>query len=160
MARESGSVLRKDIVKVALSIPLLLLTAGASFTTSKADDWHGSHVRSYGQWKHSYPVAYSTVPRWIPTDYRATYHPYFSGQVYYGPHRHYHTVYQFPVFVNGAVVYRPYPYCGDQIFVSAGVPLPRLAFNVVLGAPAPVFGYPWYPPGIFFYYHHGDRDGD
>ena len=32
-----------------------------------------------------------------------------------------------PVYVNGAVVYQPYTYCGEDAFVSAGVAFPRLA---------------------------------
>jgi hypothetical protein len=141
MASESDSVRRPAIAKLARSLPVLLFILGASLSGAKADDWLEGHGRGHGQWKHSYPVAYATVPQWIPAQSRGTFHSYFAGRVYYGPHRHFHSVYQFPVFVDGAVVNQPYTYCGDQRFVSVAVPLPRLAFNVVLGAPAPMMGY-------------------
>lgn len=41
---------------------------------------------------------------------------FFGGREYYGPHRHHHVTYRFPVWVGGLVDYRPYVYCGDHLF--------------------------------------------
>ena len=74
-----------------------------------------------------------TVPRVLYAREREVFSPYFAGQVYYRPHHHYHVVYRFPVLMDGVVVYRPYYYCENRLFVAAAVPMPRLAFGVEFG---------------------------
>lgn len=124
---------------------------------------HG-HGNGHGHYYRAHPShRYVVVPRRIYVEDRSYFHPYYAGRAYYAPHHHYHAAYRFPVYVNGAVVVRPYSYCGDEVFVAAPVaaPLPRLAFSVTFGTPvayypAPV---PYYPPGFsgsFVYVHHGD----
>jgi hypothetical protein len=73
------------------------------------------------------------VPRVLYTREREVFSPYFAGQVYYRPHHHDHIVYRFPVLVNGVVVYRPYYYCENRLFVATSIPMPRLAFGVEFG---------------------------
>ena len=48
-----------------------------------------------------------------PTDL-GVYSAYYEAQVYYGPHRHYHTVYRFPVRASVGYVYQPHFYCGQE----------------------------------------------
>ena len=56
---------------------------------------------------------------------------YYGGSEYYGPHRHYHEVYRFPIRLDGRVIYRPHAYCGDRLFVNdayvSGYPDPYVA---------------------------------
>ena len=117
---------------------------------------HGKHYRAYPS--HSYVV----VPQHLYVEDRAYFSPYYTGRAYYAPHHHYHAAYRFPVYLNGGVVYRPYSYCGEQVFLSAPVvaPLPRLAFSFSYGTPAPYYypaPVPYYAPGFsgsFVYVHH------
>jgi hypothetical protein len=120
---------------------------GNAYGHSDRDDhgyWHGDYRA------HPRPAyyAYPTVPRVIVPG-AAVYRPYYAGPVYYGPHHHMHVTYRFPVFVNGVVTYRPYTYCGDDLFVPPVVvgpayvaapppvvqPLPHLAIGFSFGSP-------------------------
>jgi hypothetical protein len=47
-----------------------------------------------------------------------TYDRYYSGRVYFAPHRHVHLVYAFPVYTPYGVEYDPYYYCGDDLYVE------------------------------------------
>jgi hypothetical protein len=49
---------------------------------------------------------------------RHVYDPYFSGSVYFAPHRHAHLVYAFPVYTPYGVEYEPSYYCGDHLYVD------------------------------------------
>lgn len=51
------------------------------------------------------------VPTVIRTRHIETYRPYYGGYVYYGPHRHDHDVYYFPVYRDHRYVYEPHFYC-------------------------------------------------
>jgi hypothetical protein len=135
--------------KLTLVLPTLILLLSAIPTVSFADNGHRGRGHAYGHYKKArvYSAPSWVVPRHIYVENYNTYQPYFRGRAYYGPHRHYHSTYQFPVYVNGFVVYRPYAYCGDQIFISASAPLPRLAFNVSFGTPLVVYGVPPFPVG-------------
>jgi hypothetical protein len=46
----------------------------------------------------------------------AEYRPFFAGDIYFGPHRHYHAIYLFPVQTGHGVVYREFEYCGGDLF--------------------------------------------
>jgi hypothetical protein len=118
---------------------------------------HGNgngHSDGYGRYDghsngaaHGY-AAFPTVPRTIIVGQRGYYQPYYSGRVYYGPHHHYHAAYRFPVYVGGSVVYQPYYYCGDSLFVGGAVALPHLAFGINFGSPGGVsFGGFYSSPG-------------
>lgn len=50
---------------------------------------------------------------------------FFGGRIYEPRHRHEHVVYRFPVWVDGAVTYRPYAYCGGRLY-GAPTARPRL----------------------------------
>jgi hypothetical protein len=136
---------------------------------------------------HGYS-SYPTVPRSIVLGQRGYYQPYYTGRVYYAPHHHDHVAYRFPVYVGGSVVYQPYYYCGDSLFVGGAVALPHLAFGINFGspggvsmggfysspayvapAPYPFAGYPappsYYGGDVYYRGRHcehgdGDYDGD
>ena len=132
-----------------------LLVAAASPAIAKDHGKHGKNGKgsqSHGRQVHH---AHSRVPRVIAVGHRGSYRPYFTGRSYYAPHRHYHAAYRFPVYLNGAVVHRSYPYCGDHLFVSGVATLPQLAIGFSFGQPgAYVSGYyaaPAPPPAYYMY---------
>lgn len=63
----------------------------------------------------------SRVPDHIESAHQRHLEAFFGGREYYGPHRHYHDNYQFPVWIDGDVQYRPYSYCGGQLFGTVSV---------------------------------------
>ncbi|MBI4161718.1 MAG: hypothetical protein HY509_04645, partial [Acidobacteria bacterium] len=75
---------------------------------------HGPRVapRHYG-----HPGRFVVPPR-IHSHRLQYYRPYYHGRVYFAPHRHHHFAYQFPYYgPYGFVEFRPYYYCGDDLFV-------------------------------------------
>lgn len=59
------------------------------------------------------------VPRHIHRHHVGLYRPYYSGRAYFGPHRHYHVVYYFPVATPyGYYEYRPHFYCDGKLFIG------------------------------------------
>ena len=130
------------------------LLVGAVSPASAKD--HGNHGRgSQGNQNHGRQVqaGHYRVPQVIAVEHRGDYRPYFTGRSYYGPHQHYHAAYRFPVWVNGAVTYRSYSYCGDRLFVGGGaVVLPQLAIGFSFGQPGLyVGGYYGAPPPAYYY---------
>jgi len=148
--------------QLAIALPTLIVLLSAIPTETTAGNGHRGRGHAYGHYQKArvYASPGWVVPRRIYVDNRGAYQPYFNGRVYYGPHRHYHSTYRFPVWVNGYEVYRPYSYCGDQIFISGAVPLPRLAFGFTFGAPPASFGPAPFPFGGYISYHHESWDDD
>lgn len=101
------------------------------------------------------------LPRRIHRDHVRAFHSFFSGRTYYAPHHHFHTVYRFPVVVGPRVVYRPYTYCNDGLFIGSSVALPRLSVSVYPGAPI-YYGPPpvAYAPAPRYYEDRDDRRYD
>jgi len=110
------------------------------------------------------------APRYLHRAHVSAYRSFYHGRSYYSPHHHYHAVYRYPVYYGGHVSYRPYSYCNNSLFITAGVPLPRLVVNVGPGGyyygpaalPPPP---PGYYPGPYGYgygypspYRYDDRD--
>jgi hypothetical protein len=116
----------------------------------------GLRGAGHGHFKHGH---FKTVPRFIATHHRAHFSPYVAGRVYYAPHHHHHVRYLFPVYVNGVIVHQPYFYCGDRLFVSGAVALPRLAIGVNFASPGGfvVGGYDSPGPAYAPYYVGGHR---
>ena len=58
--------------------------------------------------------------------------PYRSGRVWYGPHRHRHELYRFPVVVGGVRTWRTEAYCGGRLVPDAHVTIagPRFSLHV------------------------------
>jgi len=67
------------------------------------------------------PAGFIVPPRLTPALVYAS-RPYLAGDFYYGPHRHRHVVYSFPVAVGGVVSYRPHVYCGGALVRDAWMP--------------------------------------
>jgi hypothetical protein len=66
---------------------------------------------------HSVARAHFAVPHHIV--HAETYAPYYSGRVWYAPHRHAHLVYAFPAYSPYGVAYEPHYYCGHELYVAA-----------------------------------------
>ena len=129
----------------ALSLSPVAALADGHGHGKRGGNGHGAPGKHQGY--ATYPVA---VPRVIVHGHHGWYDPYYAGSAYYGPHRHVHYTYRFPVWVGSTVVYHPYTYCGDSVYVPApvyaappvyvappvypapltvSVPLPRLAIG-------------------------------
>jgi hypothetical protein len=111
--------------KKSLAVTAVLFAALSLSPMAALADGHGhgnGHGKHGSPGKHqgyaTYPVA---VPRVIVHSHHGWYDPYYAGSAYYGPHRHAHYTYRFPVLVGQTVVYRPYTYCGDSLYVAAPV---------------------------------------
>jgi hypothetical protein len=144
-----------------------LFFAAVAPASAKDNGHHGQHGRGPQGQGHQARSGYYRVPQVIAVEHRGDYRPYFTGRSYYAPHNHYHAAYRFPVWVNGAVVYRTYPYCENHLFVNGAVTLPQLAIGFTFGNPGTyVSGYYASPaPPAYYIYeeprrHHCDRDGD
>ncbi len=121
---------------LAAGLLTLALTAGpsAAFAGGKPGRGHG-----FGHWKHVAPPVHHhhvhrtfVVPRVIaPTV--VTYRPYYWGRVFYPAGGYYLTVYSFPVYTPGGLVYYPYAYgpggelFGRGYFAASG---PRFSFAI------------------------------
>jgi len=58
------------------------------------------------------------IPVEIHREVSAELGEFLIGSVYYGPHRHYHATYSFPVWIDGVVDYRPFVYCNSRLYGS------------------------------------------
>jgi len=56
------------------------------------------------------------VPEVIHREHLRHLEVFLSGRVWEPAHRHSHVVYRFPVWIDGAVRYETYAYCGDRIY--------------------------------------------
>lgn len=80
---------------------------------------HG-HLRHVLGGVHDALSVLASIPVMLDLHVHPEYEVYLGGQEYYGPHGHYHPLYRFPIWVDGAVVYRPQVYCGGRLFVAGG----------------------------------------
>jgi len=126
-----------------VAVLVVLVAALALFPVAALAHGHGN---GHGKGKHGHPgkhqryAAYPVaVPRVIAHRQHGWYDPYYAGSAYYGPHRHVHSTYRFPVWVGQTVAYRPYAYCGDALFV----PEPVYAAPVLVPAPLPRLAIGW-----------------
>lgn len=77
------------------------------------------HDGRYDYREHSYGYRghrYFAIPRVLVDADLHLYNSYHHSRVYYAPHKHYHVIYRFPVYVDYGVEYRPYAYCEDKFF--------------------------------------------
>jgi hypothetical protein len=132
----------------SLAVLVVLVAALALFPVAALAHGHGNGHGKQGKHGHSgkhgyaaYPVV---VPRVIVHTQHGWYDPYYAGSAYYGPHRHVHSSYRFPVHVGQTVVYRPYAYCGDSLFVPEPVYVaPVVAAPGGVPAPQPPLAIGW-----------------
>ena len=108
---------------VTLAVVALLSTTGVSAHPSHAS--HPGHKAKAKKTRvvevYREPVPYRPVvprrarivvaPAYIPSGQLEFYRSYRAGQVYYAPHGHYHTVYEFPVYRDGRYFVEPHAYC-------------------------------------------------
>lgn len=73
------------------------------------------------------------LPRVIVRADTRRYDRYYNNDFYYRPHRHRHSVYNFPVRIDGHWVQRPYEYCDGALFVSGHVTIERPRFSLSFG---------------------------
>lgn len=96
------------------------------------------------------------LPRAIHHAHVDAFRSFYRGRVYFPAHHHYHAVYNYPVYYGRRVFYRPYYYCNDSLFITRGVPVPRIVVNVrpdgYYYAPGPP------PPPAPRYYDRGYDD--
>lgn len=96
----------------ARALALASLFAGAALAGSsavRADDGLHEHVRDV--LRHL-----GRIPERIHAEHARHLEVFSGGRAYYGPHRHHHASYLFPVWIDGAVAYRPYSYCNGHLF--------------------------------------------
>jgi hypothetical protein len=79
---------------------------------------HRHHHHRHGHHSHDVRIRPIAVPQFIHPARVHLYQPYYRVGVYYPRHAHVHAVYHFPVWADGAVIQRPYSYCGDRLFVG------------------------------------------
>jgi hypothetical protein len=72
------------------------------------------------------------VPTVIRRGRVETYRTYYGGRIYYGPHRHHHEVYYFPVFRDRRYVYEPHYYCDGHRVRTTRVTYhgPHISFGI------------------------------
>jgi len=154
-----GNGRNRNILMLATAAAFLAAVVFASTAPAHAKD-HGHQNKGRGP-RAAQVSHYHAVPQVLTPDYRGTFQPYYNGRAYYAPHGHYHARYSLPVYYGSAVVYRPYAYCGDHLFVTGAVTLPQLALAFNFGAPGGGFYvggyYPAPPPPPMPYYVYEDR---
>lgn len=58
------------------------------------------------------------IPERIHREHQRHLEVFSGGSEYYRPHRHQHRTYNFPVWIDNNVHYRPYRYCNDRLYGS------------------------------------------
>ena len=115
--RYDSTPLRSGVRRFGLGAALLL--AGLVAPPARADlpSPHRLHreVRAH---VHDALSRLGHVPDRIHRRHQEHLRVFFGGYVDHRPHRHRHVVYQFPVWVDGGVYYRPYVYCNGSLYGS------------------------------------------
>ena len=133
------------LLGVLVASTLLFAAPVAAHPRHKAHERHPRHKvhkydKHYKHYKHqrSAPVYRRHGPRHfvVPTAIRHVqldrYQPFYQGRVYHRPHRHYHSVYDFPVYRDHRYAYRPHVYCGGELYYDGYVSYrgPRVSLRV------------------------------
>lgn len=129
--------------RIALAATLVAAAALAFSGDALAGGKH-KHFKSHGHGHgHSHgavvyvPAPVRIAPIVVPTRIYAKkayrYDPYFVENAWYGPHRHVHAVYRFPVETRHGIVYRPYGYCDGHLVEEVYLPAPRPRGYVTFG---------------------------
>ena len=112
------NLIRRTLPMLGILIAIFTLLP----TDSVARDRHSyPHERVFRHAHRMHERVFRRIPHRIYFSSRAHYRPYYSGRTYFRPHHHYHVAYRFPVYVGGTVVYRPYTYCGEHLYVRGGI---------------------------------------
>jgi hypothetical protein len=99
---------------------LLLATAFVASSAARADfpfppSPREVHREVHGV-VHDVLRSLGRIPAEIHRDHVRHLRTFYAGNAYYGPHRHSHATYNFPVWVGGVVDYRPYVYCNGRLY--------------------------------------------
>jgi hypothetical protein len=133
MTRARFTRLHARIVAGAFALALLV-PAGEALAHDHGR--HGGHGHGHGLGHDRYyaPVRHVVVPRALAAPAGFVVPPrltpafvyssrsYLAGDFYYGPHRHRHVVYSFPVPAGAGVAWRPHVYCGGALVRDAWIP--------------------------------------
>lgn len=125
--------------RIALAAAVAIGAAAVTATDADAHERHGHH-RKHGRAHvvvpgHAYRIAPVVVPRVIRPTAVAVYRPYYADRVWHARHRHYHSLYRFPVETSYGVVYRPYAYCAGEVFHDYDDDRDRVGGYVQFAAP-------------------------
>lgn len=152
---------RKPRTRFLAAVSTLLLAGFVGMSLPARADHPEKHRKWHRSARHEKRLRayhHRDVPTILRYSERRALRPYYAGRVFYGPHRHHHVVYHFPVFVGGVVRYRPYTYCGDRLFLAVAAPVPRLAISVEFDTPGVAYE-PGYHP-VPDHHDHDDCDED
>lgn len=109
-----------------ISVAAFLLAAGALFAApaARADFPFPPTPRELHhevrELVHDVLRTLDRIPVEIHGEFAGDLDPFLAGSVYFAPHRHYHETYSFPVWIDGAVYYRPYVYCNHRLYGDYG----------------------------------------
>ena len=130
----STDAIASRVVLVAAGV---LVTSAVAFSPAAEARDHGKHQKHHDRTRshrddRNHDYRFVDVPRHMHAHHRHEFRHAYAGRTYYGPHRHHHVIYRYPVVVGGVVTYRPYSYCNDELWVTGYAPLPRvvIGFNV------------------------------
>ncbi len=128
-----SSWMRKGLVGCAVLAAALLVSPPADARPKHHKHHHARH-RHYDndhgrvRYAHAHRHPVFVAPRHLYV--RGAYEPYFWGRVYSAPHHHHHVVYNFPRYIDDALVYEPHAYCGEDLHATGRVEVfgPRIGF--------------------------------
>ena len=130
----NGSRLTRFRARIVAGTLALALFVPAGEALAHDHGRHGRHGHGHRHPGHGAPLHHVVAPRVLAApagfivpprltpSFVYSSRPYLAGDFYYGPHRHRHVVYSFPVVVGGAVAYRPHVYCGGALVRDAWIP--------------------------------------
>ena len=140
-----GNKLRSAILSAAVAALLTLAPVSAAHagkSHQRHNRGHAKHHRvvQHGPAHHAHVGHHPkrihfrgrfAVPARIGHAHVEHYRPYYQGRAYYAPHRHHHTVYDFPVRIRSGYVVRPHYYCGGDLYGGhVAYRGPRVSFGI------------------------------
>ncbi len=140
--KRSRKALAALIVTIALGVSLIALPAQAGGNSKHKHKHHRRHVRDSYVHVHRadpprpfvrvYRPGRFVAPVVIRTPHVERYRPYYRGRVHYGPHRHDHYVYYFPLWSDDRYAYRPHYYCSGELYHVDHLAYrgPRVSFRI------------------------------
>lgn len=94
---------------------------------------HGGRHHDRGHFRGHDGRGHFRLPHSIHHDNHHHFRPFFYGRAYFGPHRHYHDVYHFPYYTSYGLEYRPYYYCGGDLYLRGRVDLYLPGIGISVG---------------------------
>jgi len=124
--------------RAALVVAGLVIGFGLALPQdSLAKNKHRHHVAAPPYWVrervHVRNGHFAVPPRIAMRAEINRYRPYHSRRVYSASHRHYHQVYDFPVYYQERMVPRPYAYCNGHLYGGLHLSYNRPGLSVAVG---------------------------